>query len=169
MHYFFAIICIALMILSLMLIFLSLPGTWVILALAGLWGFFSGAPEFHWQFFFMLAGLAGLGELVEFLAGYFGSKRYGGSNKGSVGGMIGAVTGAILCTPFFFGFGALPGALAGSFAGTYIMEKSGGMGNNGAIKAAYGATLGRFGGFVVKLGIGMCMVWMSATRIWVSL
>lgn len=169
MHYFLAILCIALMILSLMLIFLSLPGTWVILALVGLWGFFSGSPELTFPFFILLVGLAALGELVEFLAGYFGSKRYGGSSKGSVGGMIGAVAGAILCAPFCFGLGALPGALAGSFAGTYLMEKSGGMGSNGAIKAAYGATLGRFGGFVVKLGIGISMVWMSASRIWAGL
>lgn len=166
MLYFLAIVCIALMILSLMLIFLSLPGTWVILLLAGLWGFISGAPEFNWQFYTILAGIAGLGELVEFLAGYFGSKRYGGSNKGSIGGMIGAVVGAILCAPFLFGLGALPGALAGSFAGTFLMEKSCGMDSNDAVKAAWGATLGRFGGFVVKLGIGICMVWMSAIRIW---
>lgn len=169
MSYLFAVICIALMVLSLMLIFLSLPGTWAILALSGLWAFLTGAPEFNWQFFALLAGLAGLGELVEFLAGYFGSKRYGGSNKGSIGGMIGAVVGAILCAPFFFGLGALPGALAGSFTGTFLMEKSCGMDSAAAAKAAYGATLGRFGGFVVKLGIGTCMVWMSATRIWAGL
>lgn len=79
--------------------------------------------------------------------------------------MIGAIVGAILCAPFFFGLGALPGALLGSFIGTFLMEKSGGMENDAAAKAAWGATLGRFGGFVVKLGIGISMVWMSATRI----
>lgn len=167
--YLFAVICIVLMVLSLMLIFLSLPGNWVILILAGLWSFFTQAAGFGWSFFALLIGLAALGELVEFLAGYFGSKRYGGTNKGSVGGMIGAVAGAILCAPFFFGLGALPGALAGSFTGTFLMEKSHGMESQAAINAAFGSTLGRFGGFVVKLGIGISMVWMCATRIWAGL
>lgn len=169
MHYFWAIICIALMLLSLMLIFLSLPGNWCILILAGCWGFFFNSPQLGWQFFVLLVGLACFGELVEFMAGHFGAKRYGGSNKGSIGGMIGAVVGAILGAPFFFGLGALPGALAGSFAGTFIVETGCGMQGNAAVKTAYGATLGRFGGFVVKLGIGISMVWMISTRIWAGL
>jgi uncharacterized protein YqgC (DUF456 family) len=161
-----AVICIALMILSLALIFLGLPGTWVILALTGLWAFFTNASELGWQFFVLLGGMAGLGEFMEFSAGYFGVKRFGGSSKGSIGGMIGAIVGGIMCATLFFGFGALLGALAGGFAGCYVMEKIYGADHGPALRAALGATLGRFGGFVVKLGIAIGMIWISAPRIW---
>jgi len=162
--YVIAIICLVLMILSLMLIFLGLPGNWVILGIVGLWAFLSGTGMFGWQFFLLVISLALAGELVEFLAGHFGTKRFGGSSKGSVGGMVGAVVGGILCAPLFFGFGALLGALGGGFIGCFVVEKGIGADGKTAARAALGATLGRFGGFVAKLGIGIAIIWLSVPR-----
>ncbi|MDR2489387.1 MAG: DUF456 domain-containing protein [Desulfovibrio sp.] len=167
--YLAAVICTALMILSLMLIFLGLPGTWTIIAIAAGWSFFVDSAHFGWRFFALAVGLAGIGELVEFFAGYYGAKRFGGSSKGSVGGIIGALIGGFLCAPVFFGFGALPGALAGGFIGCFLMEKIQGAGNAAAMSAAFGATLGRFGGFVVKLSIGIGIICLSVPLIWESL
>jgi uncharacterized protein YqgC (DUF456 family) len=161
-----ALLCIALMILSLMLIFLGLPGTWVIIGIVGVWAAFAAPGMFGWGFFLTIIALAALGEVMEFMAGYYGGKRFGGSSKGSIGGMIGAIAGGILCAPLFFGFGALPGALAGGFAGCFVVEKMQGVSGKDAARAAFGATLGRFGGFVVKLGIGIGIIWLSAPRIW---
>lgn len=169
MLYAFAIVCIALMVLSLMLIFLGLPGTWVIIGIAGLWAAFSGTAALGWQFFALAVGLAGLGELIEFLAGYYGAKRYGGSSKGSMGGIIGALVGGFMGAPLFFGLGALPGALAGGFAGCFLVEKMRGASGAAAANAAFGATLGRFGGFIVKLSIGIGIICLSAPPIWKSI
>lgn len=166
MLYAFAVICITFMVLSLMLIFFGLPGTWVIIGIAGLWAAFSGTTALGWQFFALAVGLAGLGELVEFFAGYYGAKRFGGSSKGSVGGIIGALIGGFMGASLFFGFGALPGALAGGFAGCFLVEKMRGASGSAAANAAFGATLGRFGGFVVKLGIGIGLICLSAPLIW---
>ena len=167
--YAIAIVCIALMILSLLLIFLGLPGTWTIIILVGLWSFFSGTLNFGWQFFALLVGLAAIGELVEFTAGYYGAKRFGGTCKGSIGGIIGAIIGGIVGAPFFFGLGALPGALAGCYIGCFLMEKLHGASSGAAANAALGSTLGRFGGFVVKLGIGIGIICLSVPRIWESI
>jgi uncharacterized protein YqgC (DUF456 family) len=164
-----ALCCILLMILSLMLIFLGLPGTWSIVVIAALWSFFVESASFGWQFFALAVGLAGMGELVEFLASYYGAKRFGGSSKGSIGGVIGALVGGFLGAPLFFGFGALPGALAGGFTGCFLLEKIYGATSAAAASAAFGATLGRFGGFVVKLGIGIGLICLSAPLIWESL
>jgi uncharacterized protein YqgC (DUF456 family) len=169
MMYILAAVCIALMVLSLLLIFLGLPGTWAIIAIVALWSFWTDSLYFGWSFFFLLIGLAGLGELVEFIAGYYGAKRFGGSSKGSIGGIIGALVGGFMCAPIFFGLGALPGALAGGFAGCFLMEKIHGAGSMPAAKAALGATLGRFGGFVVKLSIGIGIICLSAPTIWKSI
>lgn len=152
-----------------MLIFFGLPGNWVILALISAWVFFTGAEGFGWQFFALAVSLAAAGEAVEFLAGYYGAKRFGGSNAGSMGGMVGALAGAVLCAPLFFGFGALLGALAGGFTGCFIVEKGRGADSHAAASAALGATLGRFGGFVIKLGIGIGLIWISAPLIWASI
>lgn len=169
MEYFFAVLVLVLMVLSLMLIILSLPGTWLILILAGLWSFFASAPEFTTRFFLLLGGLAALGEIIEFGAGHYGTKYFGGSTKGSIAGMVGAIIGGILGAPVLFGLGALPGALLGGFIACWIMEIIGGKGGAPAVKAAAGATLGRLGGFIAKLGIGITMIWLCASRMWAGL
>ena len=166
LHYILAVGCIVLMALALFLIFLGLPGTWAILGIAALWAFLTNAPDFNWTFFLLLASLAAVGEVMEFIATYFGAKKYGGSGKGSIGGIIGALIGGILCAPLFFGFGALLGALGGGFAGCWLVEKFSGANSSDAANAAFGATLGRFGGFVVKLGIGIGMIWLIVPRLW---
>lgn len=165
-EYVLAIVCITLMVMSLFLLFLGLPGTWVILGLAGLWDFFTEGSFFGWQFFWLLGILALVGEAAEFAAGHFGAKKFGGSSKGSIGGMVGAVIGGIMCAPLFFGFGALAGALLGGFAGCWLVEICSGKKNTAAMRAAFGATLGRFGGFTIKLGIGIGMIWLIAPRLW---
>lgn len=165
MLYVVAAVCTALMVLSLLLIFLSLPGNWLIIGLTALWGFFAQA-SFGWQFYVWVIGLAVFGEVVEYLAGHFGVKRYGGSGKGSLGGMVGAIAGGIFGAPFAFGLGALPGALAGGYLGCFLVEKMCGASAGAASRSAFGATIGRFGGFLVKLGIGIGILWLAVPRIW---
>ncbi len=80
MAYALAVLCIALMIAALFLLILGLPGNWIIFGLALLWSIFSGAP-FGWQFLGLLLGLAVLGEIMEFAAGHFGGKRFGGTGN----------------------------------------------------------------------------------------
>ncbi|MDR1125652.1 MAG: DUF456 domain-containing protein, partial [Deltaproteobacteria bacterium] len=124
---------------------------------------------FGWSFFLPLLGLAALGEGIEFLAGILGAKYFGGTRKGNWGGIIGAMAGGILCAPILFGLGALPGALAGAFAGCYVLERAHGMENKPALSAALGTTLGRFGGFLVKLAIGIALIALITVRIWETL
>lgn len=168
MDYILAILCVALMTFSLILLFIGLPGNWVILGLAALWNWWVGA-EFGWSFFLLLIGLAALGEVIEFVAGMLGAKYFGGSKKGSWGGVIGAIVGGILCAPIMFGLGALPGALAGAFAGCYLLERAHGMANSPALSAAMGTTLGRFGGFLVKLAIGITLIALITMKMWEKL
>ena len=166
MLYALAVVCIAAMVLSLLLIFLGLPGTWVIIGIAAVWAAFTGARGLNWQFFALVVGVAGLGELVEFFAGYYGAKCFGGSSKGSLGGVLGALVGGFMGMPLFFGLGALPGALVGGFAGCFLVEKMRRASGAVAAKAALGATLGRFGGFVFKLSIGIGIIYWFAGSLW---
>lgn len=166
MSYVMAGLCTLLMIFGLLLILPGLPGNWVIIGIAALWAYFGDAASFTWQYFAFIVGLAVVGEIVEFLAGHFGTRRFGGSSQGGYGGIVGALAGGILGAAFLFGLGALPGALIGGFIGCFVVEKGRGMESGPALKAAWGASLGRFGGFVVKFGIGIVILWTALPRLW---
>ena len=168
MGYILAVICILLMLAALLLILPGLPGTWLIIGIAGVWSLFCEPGYFGWQYFGVIVCLAALGEIVEFLAGHYGAKYFGGSTAGSYGGIAGAILGGIFGAAFLFGLGALPGALAGGFIGCFIVEKGRGAAVGPALRAAWGATLGRFGGFVVKISIGIGILWTAVPRVWES-
>ena len=155
MPYILCLLFSALMICCLALLVFGLPGVWVMIGLAAVWDQACSVGIFTWQTYAVMIGLGIAAEAIEFLAGHFGTKKFGGSGKGSLGGMVGAIVGAILCAPLFFGLGALLGALGGAFAGCLAVELLRGTPKAQAARAAWGTTLGRFGGFVAKVGIAL--------------
>lgn len=163
---FLAIVCIALMVAVLFGNLFGLPANWVILGLAALWFFFIPAASMPVAILFLMGGLAVVGEILETLMVQIWGKKYGGSTMGSIGGIIGALIGAILCAPILFGLGALFGALAGAFTGSLAVELFRGRHNREALRAAWGAMLGRFGGTMAKTAIGCAMVAIAAPHIW---
>lgn len=166
MVYALAVLCILLMGLCLLTLFVGLPGTWGIIGIVALWALLGDSAPFTWSFFALVIGLGILGELIEFAAQYYGAKKYGGTAKGSLGGMVGALVGGIFFAPFLFGVGALLGALGGGYAGCYITENLRGMPSKEAHQAALGCTIGRFSGFIVKLGVGIAIIWLSIPKMW---
>ena len=163
-----AILCIAVMFLSLGLHLFGLPANWIVLALAAIWCFTAPGTHLTWPVLLLLSALAILGEILEFFFLAWGGKKYGGSGKGTIGGMIGAFIGAILGAPFLLGIGAFFGALAGAFAGSLVVELLRGMKGNEALRAAWGSLVGRFGGTMLKADIGFAMVAIAAPTIWPS-
>ncbi len=97
----------------------------------------------------VLALLAVLTYLADFVAGAFGAKKFGASNKAMVGAMIGAVVG------LFFG---LPGILLGPFAGAVIGEYIEHPDIFKAGHAGLGATLGLALGIAAKMSLAFTMV-----------
>lgn len=138
---------------------ITLPANWIMLGLVGLWRAAYPHPGgMGWLFFLMLIGLAVFGEIVEYLAQGWGSKKYGSSTSGMWAGLIGALVGALAGMPLLFGLGALIGALVGAWIGCYLMERYRGRDDYEARQAAKGALVGRFLGIVVKCGIGAAML-----------
>ena len=168
MSFILCLVLSALMVASLALLVFGLPGVWVMIALASLWDIVSGDGHFTWQTYALMVGMAVAAEVIEFLAGHFGTKKFGGSTKGSFGGMAGAIVGAILCAPLFFGLGALLGAMGGAFAGCLAVELLRGTPTSQAARAAWGTTLGRFGGFVVKVGIALALLFYVLPLMWAA-
>lgn len=136
----------------------GLPGTFIILGASVLYGWYGGFSEITVRVIIILVVLALAGELIEFLLGILGSKKYESSNRAIAGSIIFGIIGAVMGAPFFFGIGAVIGAFAGAFAGAILMELSQGKKMDEAIKSGWGAFLGRVAGTISKGAVGIAMI-----------
>ena len=171
MDYFLAVLFIIFMIAGVLLQILNLPGNWASILFLVIWKFIGPASTTHeltLLFFAAIIAMAAAGELLEWLIQLKVGKKLGSSTKGNIGGIIGSIIGAIVMLPLFFGFGALLGALLGAFAGCLLVELIAGRPREEAVKAAWGAFMGRGMGMGLKLGIGTSIVWLTIVRVWPS-
>lgn len=159
----------------LLLVVVGLPGTWALLAIA--FGFElvdalllpgSGpVVTFGWGLLATCGGLAVVGEVIEAIAGAAGTKFGGGTRRGMVGAFVGGIAGAIFLTPVFPipVVGTLFGAMLGAFLGAFLAEATGpeARGREHNLRAAFGAAVGKLGGTIAKLAIGVVM-WLLLVR-----
>ena len=138
--------------------FFGLPGNWVILVVSFLLAWSGNFDKIQITTLAILLALTLFGELIEFLLGIIGAKKYEASNRAIVGSIIFGIIGAILGAPFLLGVGSIIGAFAGAFAGAVIIELFQGKRFNQAISSGWGTLLGRVGGSFAKIFIGIVMV-----------
>lgn len=149
----------AVLLVSLFIIPLGLPGTWVMLA-AGV-GYSILVPNsIGW---FTLVGttvIAVVAEIFEFtLTGTY-ARKYGGSRRSSWGAIIGGIVGAIVGVPIPI-IGSIIGAFVGAFLGALVFEYSGGTGVQASTRVAWGALVGRAVAAALKVGAGIAIaVWL---------
>lgn len=97
----------------------------------------------------ILAFLAILAHAIDFIAGAFGTKKFGASRWASFGALIGAVVGV------FFGFiGVLIGPFIGAFLGEFLVKNH----IQSATRAGIGSWLGVILGTVAKIALGFAMI-----------
>ncbi len=152
--------------LLLLLHLLGLPANWLILAALGLWRWTHPEMAADWAFFSLIFTLCVLGEVIEFLVQLWGGKRFGGSRRGGWAAVIGAIIGGVLGAPLFFGLGALPGSIFGAFAGSFLVELGQGYSFAAAYRAAWGAMVNKVFGTVVKIGLGVAVIFLSFPHVW---
>jgi hypothetical protein len=143
----------------------GLPGTFIILGVSVLYGWYGGFQEITIRLIVILVVLALAGELIEFLLGILGSKKYESSNRAIVGSIIFGIIGAVMGAPFFFGIGAVIGAFAGAFAGAILMELSQGKKMDEALKSGWGAFIGRVAGTISKGAVGIAMIAITVVAV----
>jgi len=147
--------------------FVSLPGNWLVVILAAGFAYFfpvEVGPGISWTIVGVLAGLAVIGEILEFVAGAAGVAK-GGSKRGALlailGSFIGSILGAILGAPIpvigslvgILLFSSL-GAMAGAIAGEIWLGKEA----NVSVEIGKAAFWGRLYGSLGKILIGCVMV-----------
>lgn len=152
------------LLLSLFIIPLGLPGTWVMLA-AGI-GYSILVPGSIGMLAIVGTGvLAVLAEIWEFtLAGKY-TRKYGGSKRASWGAILGGIVGAIVGVPVPI-VGPIIGAFAGSFIGALVFEYSRGSGAQASTRVATGALIGRAVAAALKVAIGFAIAtWIMAAAV----
>ncbi|MBP7330912.1 MAG: hypothetical protein BWY65_00067 [Firmicutes bacterium ADurb.Bin373] len=127
-----------------------LPGAPLIWLGMLLYGLIAGFHNLPWTFFLGQGLAVALIFFVDYFAGVWGVRRYGGSKEAVWGSVTGALLGLILMGPFGLIFGPFLGAVAGELYLKNTLEK--------AFRVGVGTLIGFFGGFVLKLAIEIVMI-----------
>ena len=138
--------------------FFGLPGNWVILVVSFLLAWAGHFEKIQISTLIILLGLTLFGELIEFMLGIIGAKKYEASNRAIIGSIFFGIVGAILGAPFLLGIGSIIGAFAGAFVGAVLIELIQGKKFDHAFSSGWGTLLGRVGGSFAKIFIGIVMV-----------
>ncbi|MDQ6809532.1 MAG: DUF456 family protein [Verrucomicrobiota bacterium] len=103
----------------------------------------------NWWIVGLIVALTLLSYGFEFVAGYFGAKRFGATKWGALGAVLGGIGG------IFFG---LPGLFIGPIVGAIALEFVAGRKMVAAGKAGWGTLLGNLAGMLAKLIIAASMI-----------
>jgi uncharacterized protein len=147
-------------ILSLILIVLGLPGLWIMVASAVTYNLVVGGDPIGWFTLVAVGVLALVAELLEFsMTGRY-ARKYGGSRRAGWGAIIGGIVGAMVGFPVPI-VGPVIGAFVGSFVGALVAELTAGTTAGDATRVAKGALIGRVMSTVLKIGIGFTIgIWI---------
>ena len=145
--------------------FFGLPGTFIIVADALIYGLINRFEKITIWFLLLLLGMAVAGEIFEFFSNVFGAKHYGATRLGLIGAFLGGTAGIFVGNSLLPFLGPLWGGLIGAFAGAFLFELFGKEGPKKAITAGIGAFLGRVAAVSVKVFITIIMVVLIVTKI----
>jgi uncharacterized protein YqgC (DUF456 family) len=139
---------------GLFLIALGLPGLWVmVLAVMG-YAWLTGFHAVGVGIMVTVLVLAGIGEGLEAWLGFGLARAYGGSKRAGWGALLGGLVGAGVGVPVPV-IGSVIGGLVGSFAGAIAFEYSNALHAGTALRAGWGALLGRVAATTAKMGLGI--------------
>ncbi len=144
---------------------LGLPGTWIILLDAVVYGWITRFHVLTFQGILLLLFLALAGEALEFFLSIKGIKRSKPSRGVVLVSFLSGFFLAILMAPLFFGLGAILGALLGTFGGAFLMEYLSQKRLGHAVHVGWKAFLGRLLGFLSKFAIATTMIVFIVSRI----
>ncbi len=142
---------------GLLLIPLGLPGLWVIVLGILAYGWLTDFQTLTAGLVALAIGLALLGEAVEAWIGFRFARRYGGSRRAGWGALAGGLIGAVVGVPVPI-IGSVIGGFVGAFAGAAVFEYTRARASEGAVRAGWGAVLGRAAAVALKMGLAVVMV-----------
>lgn len=154
------------LVLSLFLIPIGLPGIWLMVGAAIGYDALVGGDPIGWITIVATAVLATSAEVLEFSLSARYTRKYGGSRRAGWGAILGGIAGAIIGVPVPV-IGSVIGAFVGSFAGALAAEYTRREATAGtATRVAKGALIGRVVAAAMKTAIGCVIaVWLFAAAL----
>jgi len=147
------------------IIFLSMPGTFVILAGIFLYALMTGFNSVSWKLLLLFLLMSVFAESADNLLAMLGAKKSGASKSSTwavlAGSIAGAFAGGIIAPVAGSIIGAFIGGAAAPFAVEYLKSKN----LRHSMKAGMGSLAGRLGGMLLKFLIALIMIGMAAARI----
>jgi uncharacterized protein YqgC (DUF456 family) len=141
-------------ILGLVLVPLGLPGLWVMVVGIVGYGWLTDFRSVGVATIAVVLGLAFLGEIIEAWLGFRFARTFGGSRRSAWGALVGGIVGAVMGVPVPI-VGSVIGAFLGSFAGAALFEYSLSRTPETAVRAGWGAVVGRAMAAAAKIALGM--------------
>jgi uncharacterized protein len=144
------------LIIGLVLVPFGLPGLWLmVLGVIG-YAWLTGFRTVGVGLIALVVGLAAVGEALEWWLGFWFAERYGGSKRAGWGALLGGIVGAIVGVPVPV-IGSVIGAFLGAFAGAALFEYTRARHAGTALRAGWGALLGRAAAAGLKIGLGLAI------------
>jgi uncharacterized protein YqgC (DUF456 family) len=150
---------------GLVLIPFGLPGIWLQVLAACVYGWF--VPDsIGWVAIAAVVALAVVAEVVEFALGGRYARKYGGGNRAAWGAILGGIVGAVVGVPIFL-VGSVIGAFIGAFLGAALGEYTVQGSLSPALRAGWGAFLGRLAATAAKSAIGVVVAAIALISPWI--
>jgi hypothetical protein len=128
----------------------TLPGNILIFAGALVYGIFTEFEEVTLWVVAVLAGISLGAQVLDYVAGAYGAKRFGASKYGIWGAVIGGILGFIILN--------IAGLIVGVFMGAIVPEVLSGQTPKGALRIGWGSLLGFLGGTLMKFILGLVAI-----------
>jgi len=150
---------------SLLLNVVGLPGNWFVVVFA-LIATLIPPLDVSWTGFFIILGLAILGEIIEAVTGMIVVAGRGGTRWGVLGSFVGGLAGVVLGAGIYPPIGSVVlgflGAFAGAVGGEYVNTREGGE----ALRIGGWAFVGRALSTMGKVMAGAGMIYVLITQTW---
>ena len=159
-HTILVILLIACCLVGLALIAIGLPGLWLMVIAVIVYGLvtkFAGIGVITLSVTIVLALLS---EVAEAWLGFGLARRYGGSKRAGWGALIGGLVGAAVGVPVPV-VGSVIGSLVGAFGGALLFAYLGHGDSDKAVRAGFGALLGRVAATATKMALGFVITVMA--------
>ena len=165
MHTVGIIVFIIILVAALIAIPLGIPGTFIIFLASLIYGIITHFAQITQALIWTLLGIALFGELMEYLTGIFGAKKFGASKAGIIGAIVGGIIGGIVGTGILPLVGSVIGLLIGAFSGAFFIELAIKKKPAQALRAGWGTFTGRIGGILAKIILATVMIVLILARI----
>lgn len=134
-----------------------IPGCFVIWLGAVMYIFWVPQGGIGWTYIIVTAILVILAQVLDFVASYYGARKFGASWRGGVGALLGAIIGPFALS-FVPGVGTIAGLILGPIIGAFLGEMSAGRTFKEGGKAGFGTVVGGLAAFAMKFAIALAMI-----------